>query len=172
MGPKSWVTLIALLVATSGVSRGLQLDGRWRENQYQRTGLNDFLYAVGTGFFRRLYETSTSWENEQSIYQKGNVYKVYGFKGPNKDVYHHMLTADNTTQGTVDLGSMGGMYNSRSEEVDDESLVTYLNDPETNETEVISTRTKKQDSRLMIHELFHVSSNASYKSYYYRMQLV
>jgi hypothetical protein len=42
-----WVGLFLVLVVASGVSRGLDLDARWSEDQYKRTGLNDYLYAVG-----------------------------------------------------------------------------------------------------------------------------
>ncbi len=42
-----WSTLFVVLLASTGVSRGLQLEGRWREDQYKRTGLYDYLYGVG-----------------------------------------------------------------------------------------------------------------------------
>ena len=65
------------------------LVGNWKENQYQRTNLNNFLYEMGknlshvftlekkiltpkmsgTGlnWFKRIYVTNASWENKQFI---------------------------------------------------------------------------------------------------------
>lgn len=39
--------------------------------------------------FRRLYVTSVSWENVQTILQKGNVFKVNGFS---KDAINYFTT--------------------------------------------------------------------------------
>ncbi len=55
------------------------LQGRWRENQYRRTGLNDVLYQLGMPWWKRLYVTSTNWENEQTIVQRGNFFRIHGF---------------------------------------------------------------------------------------------
>jgi hypothetical protein len=33
----------------------------------------------GMGFLNRLYQTATNWENEQTIFQSGNVFRINGF---------------------------------------------------------------------------------------------
>merc|ERR1712079_848664 len=48
------------------------LTGHWKENQYQRNGLNNFLYEMGMNWFKRVYVTSASWENQQHTTHLGS----------------------------------------------------------------------------------------------------
>ena len=81
----------------------LELTGRWRENQAQRKGLNDYLYEIGkkkskkytyvffnskenwvilTGmpWFRRWYIRMVGFRDEQTIYQDGTTFRINGFR--------------------------------------------------------------------------------------------
>ena len=70
------LSIVSILVLS--VSCSLDLRGKWKEDQNQRQGLNDFLYEMGMSWFKRVYVTSASWENEQTIYQDGINIKVNG----------------------------------------------------------------------------------------------
>ena len=111
-------------------------------------------------------------------------------EGPHSQVYAHSLTADNATMSIVDLGDMGGMLHSTSY-VEGDSLVTLLNDQETNNHTITSTKTRtdgessgdcresssrilgtsllSSGSNLMVHELLHVPSGSAVKFYYYKL---
>jgi hypothetical protein len=55
-----YLTLLLLLLAAES-SLCLDLQGRWRENQGTRTGLNDFLYEMGKN---KLYDQCGSSHRE------------------------------------------------------------------------------------------------------------
>jgi len=157
-----------VILSLAVIAGSVELEGRWSEDQYKRTGLHSYLYAIGTGLFFRLYMVSTSWDCEQSIYQNGDVFRIHGFKGPHSQVYAHTLTADNATVSLVDLGELGGTLRSTSF-VRNDTLVTQLSDQETNEHTITSSRTRTEGSNLMVHELLHVPSGSAVKFYYYKL---
>ncbi|XP_059093719.1 uncharacterized protein LOC131888803 [Tigriopus californicus] len=105
----------------------VELQGRWKEDQYKRKHLSDFLYEVGLGWIKRLYVTSASWENEQTIFQNGQDFRINGFseleyecfmlarfirnrsgRGSKAEVYSYTLVADNSTMTEVNMGELGG----------------------------------------------------------------
>ncbi|TRY63813.1 hypothetical protein TCAL_15229 [Tigriopus californicus] len=85
----------------------VELQGRWKEDQYKRKHLSDFLYEVGLGWIKRLYVTSASWENEQTIFQNGQDFRINGFRSK-AEVYSYTLVADNSTMTEVNMGELGG----------------------------------------------------------------
>merc|ERR1712079_826618 len=101
---------ISCLLATAFADEAYvktHLTGHWKENQYQRNGLNNFLYEMGMNWFKRVYVTSASWENQQHITysQAGNpTWSVSGIKGPREDAFNFDLVPDYNTQTSVDLG--------------------------------------------------------------------
>ena len=74
--------------------------GRWVEDETQRTGLNDFLWArgastkteispfylikfivLGVNWFKRQYAAKlTTWQYEQTIIQSGDSYRISGLR--------------------------------------------------------------------------------------------
>lgn len=52
--------------------------GSWKEDQYQRQNLNDYLYARGLNWFKRVYVTNANFELTMNIVKEGNTYTVTG----------------------------------------------------------------------------------------------
>ena len=52
--------------------------GSWKEDQYQRQNLNDYLYARGLNWFKRVYVTNANFELTMNIAKEGNTYTVTG----------------------------------------------------------------------------------------------
>jgi hypothetical protein len=156
------LSVVSVLVLTVN---SLDLRGKWKEDQYKRQGLNDFLYEMGMNWFKRVYVTSASWENEQTIFQDGNNIRVNGIKGPNKEVFELHLVADNKTITQVDMGEIGGLRDATSEFTNN-SLISYLKKPDEKIIDIIATRTIEPASpELMIYTLHHIPSGKSYVSY-------
>merc|ERR1712156_882681 len=74
------------------------LPGEWKEDQYERDNLSNFLYEAGLNWIKRTYATSTSWENTQSIKFEDGVFKVKGTSGPLEKVFDFSLHPDGKTQ--------------------------------------------------------------------------
>jgi len=87
------------------------LPGRWKEDQYKRKNLNNYLYEMGLNWFKRIYVTASSWENTQDISfnaADGGYFDVHGTKGPSSTRYNFALYPDGRRTSTVDLGQLGG----------------------------------------------------------------
>lgn len=147
----------------------VDLQGRWKEDQYKRQHLSDFLYEVGLGWIKRLYVTSASWENEQTIFQNGQDFRINGFKGPKAEVYSYTLVTDNSTMTEVDMGELGGPQKTYSY-VEGASLVTNLYDKEDGTLKFISKRTRTPGSNVMLHSVQHVPSQVTLVSHYDKQQ--
>merc|ERR1712112_369417 len=48
------------------------LPGEWKEDQYQRDNLSNFLSEAGLNWVKRIYATTTSWESTQSVVDLGS----------------------------------------------------------------------------------------------------
>ena len=57
-------------------------EGYWKEDQYQRENLDDFLYYRGINWFDRIYATSASFALVMKIEKQGN--KKFTFSGQSK----------------------------------------------------------------------------------------
>ena len=62
-------------------------------------------------------------------------------EGPKQEVFSYKLTPDNRTIENIDIGIIGGPRLTTAELVDDNSLVSYLKNPETGVVDMIATRT-------------------------------
>merc|ERR1712038_1674075 len=107
-----FVIFAVLVVNAQGQSNGNVINlppGRWQEDQDQREGLNNFLWQMGMNWFKRVFVTSTNWENTQNIaFEQGrNKFAVSGTKGPRSDAFNFELYINNATRTPVDLGELG-----------------------------------------------------------------
>merc|ERR1712014_385216 len=76
---KNMKIAIALFIAFFGVVNCNDLFiGQWKEDQYKRTGLNDFLWARDLNAFKRLFVTQSSYELTMNIVKNGNKFVVNG----------------------------------------------------------------------------------------------
>jgi len=118
--------------------------GTWIEDESLRTGLNDYLWARGVGWFKRQYATSmVTWQYEQTISYSNGYYHIRGFKGPLREAFNYALKPDNSTVTMIDLGSsLGGMRACTAAHTSSRkpALISYCKDPTTNVVDVVSTR--------------------------------
>merc|ERR1712150_52426 len=83
-------------------------------------------YEMGLNWFKRVYVTSTSWENRQDITLKnGNHFAVSGTKGPYKTKYNFVLYPDNQRVSFLDLGQLGGKMDATGK-FEGNTLTTFL----------------------------------------------
>merc|ERR1719400_1305234 len=81
---------------------------------------------MGLNWFKRVYVTSTNWENTQDItLQNGDFYSVHGTKGPYATKYDFVLYPDGRSISDVDLGELGGKTTATAK-YEGNTLTTYL----------------------------------------------
>merc|ERR1712131_71736 len=178
---KAFVSLIFLFVAAKGAAIGggdheeyvnENLVGKWREDQYKRTGLNNFLYEMGLGWFKGTVATTASWENEQYITfdDAESKFHVEGIKGPQAtQLVPFDLITDKSTRTEVELGQLGGSTSAEAY-IEGYSLVTNIYNKETGEHFLTATRTLHPDEpNHMTYTTLHIPSDTSLVSEYYRM---
>ena len=73
---KSFVLFFALLSVALATQDPFV--GNWKEDQYQRKNLNDYLYYRGLNWFKRVYVTNANFELTMNIVKEGNTYTVTG----------------------------------------------------------------------------------------------
>jgi len=145
------------------------LPGEWKEDQYQRDNLSNFLYEAGLNWIKRTYATTTSWENEQSIKFEDGAFVVKGKSGPLAKVFDFTLHPDGSTQSVVDLGSDLGGVTDAIAEIKGNSLITYLTKKGEDSVYMHAIRTIKADSPdVMIYETKIFPSEVSMKATYHR----
>ncbi|XP_040577418.1 uncharacterized protein [Lepeophtheirus salmonis] len=133
------ISIVALLFLVGFVTGEFNLEGSWKEDQYKREHLNDFLYAIGMSWFKRVYVTSTSWENTQNIEVDGDKYHITGVKGPHAESFDISFVADNITVTDIPMGSLGGVMDGTAE-LKNGVLYTYLANKETGIVEMKISR--------------------------------
>jgi len=145
------------------------LPGEWKEDQYERDNLSNFLYEAGLNWIKRTYATSTSWENEQSIKFEDGVFKIKATSGPLGKTFDFSLHPDGKTQSKVDLGpDLGGMTDGIAE-IKGNSLITYLKKEGQDEMYMHAIRTINKDSPdVMIYETKLFPSEVAMTSTYHR----
>jgi len=170
--------VISCLLATAlsqGIDQGPEayvkthLTGHWKENQYQRNGLNNFLYEMGMNWFKRVYVTSSSWENQQHITyrQAGNpTWSVSGIKGPREDAFNFDLVPDYNTQTSVDLGQLGGRTFAKAR-YEGNKLITHIHNIKTGRHFLTAIREVKSPNH-MVYTTTHLGSGKSLVSQFYR----
>eukprot|EP00096_Caligus_rogercresseyi_P016136 TRINITY_DN86_c0_g1_i1.p1 TRINITY_DN86_c0_g1~~TRINITY_DN86_c0_g1_i1.p1 ORF type:complete len:173 (-),score=34.65 TRINITY_DN86_c0_g1_i1:548-1066(-) len=135
----SFVVLCTLSALVGSSLGDLDLEGSWKEDQYKRENLNDFLYEIGLSWIKRVYVTSTSWENTQIIHREGKNYNIKGVKGPYAEPFDINFVADNTTVTDIPMGSLGGVMDGTAE-LKNDVLYTYLANKETGQIEMKVSR--------------------------------
>lgn len=146
------------------------LPGKWKEDQYKRKNLNNYLYEMGLNWFKRVYVTSTNWENTQDIKLKdnGNVFDVHGTKGPYATKYNFVLYPDLRTVTDVDLGQLGGKTDATAE-IKGNTMITYLRKKGKRNVFMTAKRTiNPANPNEMIYETKHVKSGVALTSFMYR----
>jgi len=129
------------------------LPGEWKEDQYKRDNLNNFLWEAGLSWVKRIYATTTSWENEQNIKFEDGAFRVNGKNGPLAKVFEFVLHPDGRTQSVVDLGSDLGGLTDGTAEIKGNSLITYLTKQGEEEIYMHAIRTINKDNPdVMIYE--------------------
>lgn len=68
-----FATLLGFAVASTDL-----FVGSWKEDQNQRQGLNDYLWARGLNWFKRVYVTGASFELTAVITKEQGTYTVTG----------------------------------------------------------------------------------------------
>ena len=133
--------------------------GSWKEDQYQRQNLNDYLYARGLNWFKRVYVTNANFELTMNIAKEGNTYTVTGksknhwimfriffsnlvfiVEGPKYEDYQFNVVVDNVTRTDIDLGQLGGPRKATAE-MKGNQLITYLHKIDDGSIDVIAVRT-------------------------------
>merc|ERR1712126_271588 len=108
---KTSLALLALAFVTIAKAQQLNgvdfvktyLPGRWQEDQYQRENLNNFLYEMGFNWFKRVFVTQSSWENQQNITFDGReTWDIRGRKGPRSEKFNFNLVMNNNTRTNID----------------------------------------------------------------------
>jgi len=147
-----------------------KLPGQWKENQYERINLNNFLYEMGMGWIKRVYVTSTSWENTQKIVLNDTKFYVTGTKGPYASEFKFKLVPNNSTRTNVNLGELGGATKATAEYVGSNTLMTYLRDVADGlKLFLTANRTVDPlDTDHMIYTTHHLPSNTKLISHFYR----
>jgi len=145
------------------------LPGKWKEDQYKRKNLNNYLYEMGLNWFKRVYVTSTNWENTQDItLQNGDFYSVHGTKGPYATKYDFVLYPDGRSISDVDLGELGGKTTATAK-YEGNTLTTYLTKKGKRGLFMTAKRTiLPENPNQMIYEVKHVKSGVALTSYMYR----
>jgi len=145
------------------------LPGRWKEDQYKRKNLNNYLYEMGLNWFKRVYVTSTNWENKQDIsFEDGNHFAVSGTKGPYATKYNFDLYPDVRTVTFLDLGELGGKTDA-SGKFEGNTLTTFLRKKGKRELFMTAKRTiNPENPNEMIFETKHIKSGVAMTSYMYR----
>ena len=71
--------VLILIALTLGLASANDLFvGNWREDQYQRTGLNDYLWARGLNWFKRTYVKNANFELTMRVAKEGQTYIISG----------------------------------------------------------------------------------------------
>lgn len=125
---------------------------------------------MGLNWFKRIYVTSTNWENEQNIYMKngGNVFNIDGKKGPYAELFNFTVTTDLRTVSDVDLGQLGGLCDTTAE-VRGNTLFTYLRQKGKRDLFVTATRTMHPNNpNEMIYVTRHQKSGVALTSFFNR----
>merc|ERR1711951_160219 len=121
------------------------LVGNWKEDQYKRTGLNNFLYEMGMNWFKRVYVTNANWENVQEITFDGDrTFHVEGTKGPLATRFQFDLVSDFATRTQVDLGELGGKTLAKAK-FEGNKLITHIHNKKTGVH--FLTATREMDAR-------------------------
>merc|ERR1712223_2258644 len=145
------------------------LPGEWKEDQYQRDNLSNFLYEAGLNWFKRTYATTASWENEENIKFEDGNFIVKGKRGPYAEVFNFTLHPDGSTQSSVDLGSNLGGVTDAIAELKGNSLITYLTKKGEDSVYMRAIRTIKEDTPdVMISETTIYPSKVSMTATYQR----
>lgn len=150
------------------------LPGHWKEDQYKRQNLNNFLYEMGVGWVKRVFATSSSWENEQNIYtlKDGENFEIDVVNGPRAEILKFTLITDNRSFTDVDIGTLGGITDATSK-FKGYSLVTSLRKKDDPEIFMTATRTvNPENPNEMIYETKHVKSGVAMTSIYNRRTCV
>jgi len=144
-----------------------KLPGKWKEDQHKRKNLNNYLYEMGLNWFKRIYVTSTSWENTQDIkLQNNELFDVHGTKGPYATKYNFVLYPDGRRASDVDLGQLGGKTVATAR-FEGDTLTTYLR--KKGKLFMTAKRTiRAANPNEMIYVLRHVKSGVALTSYMYR----
>jgi len=145
------------------------LVGNWKENQYERTNLNNFLYEMGLNWFKRIYVTNASWENKQFITYNpsSSKFHVTGTKGPYATQFEFDLVHDYATQTGVDLGELGGQTRAKAR-FESNKLVTHLFKNGNHFLTAIREMDLENPNH-MIYTTKHIGSGVSLVSQFYRL---
>jgi len=145
------------------------LPGKWKEDQHKRKNLNNYLYEMGLNWFKRVYVTSTNWENTQDItLQNGDFFSVHGTKGPYATKYDFVLFPDGKTRSDVDLGQLGGKTTATAR-FEGNTLTTYLTKKGKKGLFMTAKRIMNPERpNEMIYEVKHIKSGVALTSYMYR----
>merc|ERR1712142_135016 len=102
---------------------------------------------MGLNWFKRVYVTQSSWENQQNITFDGNQkFDVRGRKGPRAERFDFKLVINNSTRTNVDLGALGGPTKATAE-IRGDTLITYIHEIPSNKLFLTASRTVDRRNR-------------------------
>jgi hypothetical protein len=142
--------------------------GHWIEDQYQRKNLNNYLYEMGMSWFKRVYATSSSWEDELRIHIDDGWLNVNGLRGPFAEPYQFSAIMDNQTLAEMDIGAFGDKTLSTVGVVDG-SIVSYVRKPSSqNLFFTVTDRMDPYDTNVLHVEYKHLDTDVVWKSVFNR----
>ena len=145
-------------------------NGHWIEDQYQRKNLNNYLYEMGMNWFKRVYATSTSWEDELRINVEDGWLSVNGLRGPFAEPYQFSAIMDNRTLAEIDIGAFGGKTEA-TVGVLNGSIVSYVRKPRSQDLFfTVTDRMDPYDMNVLHVEYKHVDTDVVWKSVFNRKQ--
>jgi len=145
------------------------LNGHWIEDQYQRKNLNNYLYEMGMGWIKRVYATSTSWEDELKINVENGWLHVNGLRGPFAEPYEFHGRIDNQTLAEMDIGAFGGKTFATVARSRDNSIINYVRKPDSaNLFFTVTDTIHPKDVNVLIVKYRHVDTNVVWTSIFNR----
>ena len=145
------------------------INGYWVEDQYQRKNLNNYLYEMGMSWIKRVYATSSNWEDELRIKMGCGWLNVNGLRGPFAEAYHFSAPLDNRTVAEMDIGAFGGRTQATASIIDN-SIVSKVRKP--GSSDLFFTVTNKldpYDMDVLNVEYKHLDSNVVWRSVFNRV---
>ena len=123
---------------------------------------------MGMSWFKRVYATSTSWEDELRINVEDGWLNVNGLRGPFAEPYQFSALMDNRTFAEIDIGAFGGKTQS-TVGVTNGFIVTYVRKPSSQDMFfTVTDRMDPYDINVLHVEYKHLDADVVWKSVFNR----
>ena len=123
---------------------------------------------MGMNWFKRVYATSTSWEDELRINVEDGWLDFNGLRGPFAEPYQFSAYMDNRTLAEIDIGAFGGKSQATVGIIDN-SIVSYIRKPKSRDMFfTVTDRIDPHDIDILHLEYKHLDSNVAWRSVFNR----